>query len=66
MAAIAPLHSEGQAAEILGVQKNTLAAWRCRKSQPLPYVKVGRLVRYKESDLVKFLERNTIKPVAVQ
>ncbi|RLM48864.1 DNA-binding protein, partial [Halorubrum sp. Atlit-28R] len=37
------------AAEYIGVEKTTLAIWRCTKRYPLPYVKVGRLVRYRRS-----------------
>lgn len=47
------------AAKFLGVKKNTLALWAMRKKPILPYIKVGRLIRYKLSDLEEFLEQNT-------
>lgn len=52
--------SPADAAAFLGVSEQTLAVWRCTKRYPLPYVKVGRLVRYKTSDLQAFLELRTI------
>jgi excisionase family DNA binding protein len=45
-----------QTAEILGISSETLNVWRCTKRYPLPYVKVGRLVRYRMSDLNQFIE----------
>ena len=46
------------AAEFLGVKANTLTLWAMRQSHSLPYVKVGRLVRYRVSDLEAFLQQN--------
>lgn len=31
-----------------------MSTWRCTKRYPLPYVKVGRLVRYRETDVDAF------------
>jgi excisionase family DNA binding protein len=45
-----------EAASILGVTKATLEVWRSTKRYNLPFVKSGRLVRYRESDLAKFIE----------
>ena len=45
-----------EAASIPGVTKATLEVWRCTKRYDLPYVKSGRLVRYRETDLAKFIE----------
>ena len=47
--------------ERLGVTVHTLAIWRSAKSVPLDYVKVGRLVRYKASDVERFLDVRTKK-----
>ncbi len=47
-----------QAAEYLGIKENTLAVWATTKRHPLPYIKVGRLVKYRLTDLQAFLERN--------
>lgn len=49
-----------QAADILGCKASTLAIWKCTKRYPLPYVKIGKNVRYKLSDLIKFIQNNTI------
>ncbi|WP_370202485.1 helix-turn-helix domain-containing protein [Alloalcanivorax venustensis] len=46
-----------EASQILGVTTHTLAVWRCEKRYNLPYVKVGRLVRYRRSDITDFIER---------
>ena len=48
-----------QAAAYLGTTPGTLAVWRCTKSRPLRYVKIGRLVRYRKRDLDAFLTENT-------
>lgn len=48
-----------QAADLLGVACNTLAVWHCNKRYKLPVVKVGRLVKYRMSDLLDFIENNT-------
>ena len=41
-------------ADRLGVSTTTLSTWRCTKRYPLAYVKVGRLVRYRVTDLDAF------------
>jgi excisionase family DNA binding protein len=46
-----------QVAEILGIKLETLAAWRCTGRYNLPYVKSGRLVRYREDDIQAFIKR---------
>lgn len=48
-----------QAADALGVKATTLAVWRSTGRYSLPYLKVGRLVRYRVSDLAEFLARRT-------
>jgi predicted DNA-binding transcriptional regulator AlpA len=45
-----------EAAAILGVSVQTLNTWRCTKRYPLPYVKIGRLVKYRLSSLQAFIE----------
>jgi excisionase family DNA binding protein len=54
------LLSRKQAANYLGVTENTLSVWASVKRYNLPYVKVGRLVRYRLSDLDAFLTRRTV------
>jgi excisionase family DNA binding protein len=61
------LLTEQQAAEFLGVSAGTLSVWRCTKRYPLPYVKCGRLVRYRRSDLEAWVDSRTVScaPAAV-
>ncbi|MGD9639404.1 MAG: helix-turn-helix transcriptional regulator [Alphaproteobacteria bacterium] len=44
-----------EVSEILGVSIETLNIWRTTKRYPLPYVKSGRLVRYREEDIETFI-----------
>ncbi|MBT8766295.1 helix-turn-helix domain-containing protein [Metapseudomonas boanensis] len=48
-----------QAATALGLQPTTLAVWRSTGRYNLPFLKVGRLVKYRLSDLAEFLARRT-------
>jgi excisionase family DNA binding protein len=50
-----------EAAEYLDCNEHTLAIWKCTKRYPLPYVKIGKNVRYRLSDLKDFIEKNVIK-----
>jgi len=54
------LLSRKEAAEFLGIKVVTLAIWKSTKRYNIPVVKVGRLVRYRFSDLLDFVERRTI------
>jgi predicted site-specific integrase-resolvase len=57
---IAPdLLDETAAAQFLSVAPATLRIWRCTGRYSLPYVKVGRLVRYRRADLSRFLADRT-------
>ena len=58
-----PLLDERQAAEFLNVTAGTLSVWRCTRRYPLPYIKVGRLVRYRLADLEAFLASRTVGAV---
>lgn len=55
------LRTEKQASEILNIPLATLRKWRCLRVK-LPYVKIGRSVRYRLTDLVEFLDKLTIEP----
>ena len=44
-----------QAAAALSVKPGTLAVWRTTGRYALPYLKIGRLVRYKAGDLADWL-----------
>ncbi len=48
-----------QAAEFLGIKPQTLSIWRSTGRYSLPFVKVGRCVRYRREDLNRFLAERT-------
>ncbi len=52
------------AAAYLGVTPRTLEVWRCTKRHAIPYIKVGRLVKYRQSDLDTWLAGQTVGAVA--
>ena len=54
-----PLLNRKEAAEKLGVTEGTLAVWSCTKRYGLPFIKVGRLVKYRLADLEAFLDSRT-------
>jgi len=54
------LLTAGGAAEYLDIQAQTLAVWRSTRRYTLRYVKVGRYVRYRKSDLDAFLAERTV------
>jgi hypothetical protein len=53
-----PLLTAGETAVFLKVSIGTLAVWRSTKRYALAYIKVGRAVRYKKSDLEAFIAAN--------
>ncbi|MFG0333746.1 MAG: hypothetical protein ACF8TS_10320 [Maioricimonas sp. JB049] len=42
------------------VQPRTLDTWRTTKRYPLPYVKIGGRVMYREADLQEFIRSRTV------
>ena len=56
-----PLLDRKTAARYLSVSPGTLAVWDCTKRYNLKPIKVGRAVRYRRSDLDKFLEERLIR-----
>jgi len=52
-----------EAAKFLGIGEGTLTMWACAKRYDLPYIRSGRLTKYRLSDLLAFLERRTVYPV---
>ncbi|MBY0547053.1 MAG: helix-turn-helix domain-containing protein [Candidatus Obscuribacterales bacterium] len=53
-----PLYTRRQAAAYLNCEPQTLAVWACTGRYSLPYVRIGRSVRYRKSDLDAFIARN--------
>lgn len=61
-----PLHNAESAGEYIGgkgspISPNSMRSMRARGVGPA-YVKVGRLVRYRQSALEKFIRENTVDP----
>lgn len=50
------LLNDKQAAEYLTVSAGTLSVWRSTGRYALPFVKVGRMVRYRLTDLDAWLD----------
>lgn len=47
-----------QASKCISVPTATLAVWRCTNRVVIPFVKIGRAVRYRKSDLDAFIAAN--------
>jgi len=47
------------AAALLGVSPATLTTWRSVGRYALPFVRVGRSIRYRVADLERFIEERT-------
>ena len=53
---VSDLMSRKEAAAYLGVAERTLAIWKCTGRYSLPVVKIGRLAKYRRSDLDEFIK----------
>ena len=53
------LLDEKEAAAEIDVVPGTLSVWRSTGRYALPFLKVGRKVRYRHSDLLAWLEKRT-------
>ena len=49
-----------EAASYLGITPNSLEVWRCTKRYTIPYIRLGRLIRYRKYDLNAFLKSRTV------
>lgn len=58
------LRTRVQAAEYLGVATQTLAVWASTGRYDLPFIKVGRLAKYRQADLDAWLESRTATQTA--
>lgn len=56
-----PLLDRKLAAKYLGMSPGTLAVWDCTKRYNLNPLKIGRSVRYRKSELDKFIESQLSK-----
>lgn len=56
------LYTTEQAAKLLKLHPKTLVNWRTGISDvALPFVKIGRAVRYRHADLLKYIEGHTFE-----
>jgi len=55
------LFSSEEAATYLGITPGTLEVWRSTKRHIIPFIKVGRLVKYRKSSLDDFLASRTVE-----
>jgi len=51
-----------EAADLLGIEVQTLATWRCTGRYELPFVRVGRAIRYRRADVLAWIESQTVTP----
>ena len=59
IAAGADLLDEKEAAQFLDNSPGTLSVWRSTGRYNLPFIKIGRNVRYRRADLIAWLEKRT-------
>lgn len=53
------LLNDKAAAALLDVAPGTLSVWRSTGRYALPFLKIGRKVRYRQADLIAWLESRT-------
>ena len=58
------LYDTGDAAQYLGLKDHTLEVWRSSGRYDLPFIRVGRRVKYRRADLDRFLESRTVGAAA--
>ena len=59
-----PLLPEDVAARELNVKPQTMSSWRYRGVGP-SYVRIGKLIFYKPSQLREYIEARVVRPMAV-
>ncbi|WP_078350666.1 helix-turn-helix domain-containing protein [Mucilaginibacter pedocola] len=59
-----PLLNRKEAARYINFSPGTLAVWDCTKRYELHPIKIGKSVRYRRSDLDRFLEQSLIRKPA--
>lgn len=48
-----------EAAQYLGVCPSTLTKWRIKNRYNLPFIRIGKMCKYRLNDLAEFLSRHT-------
>lgn len=61
-----PLLSRREAAAYLGLEPGTLTNWASTRRYTLPFVKVGRLVKYRKADLDEFIRLRLVTPTETE
>lgn len=61
---IEQLLGEPEASTFIGVKPGTLSVWRSTGRYSIPFIKVGSKVKYRVSDLAKWLDERTRTSVA--
>ena len=54
------LLSTSEAAEYLGARPHSLEIWRSSQRYRIPYIRVGRLIKYRRADLDDWLATRTV------
>ncbi|HSW45068.1 MAG TPA: helix-turn-helix domain-containing protein [Phycisphaerae bacterium] len=54
------LLTETETANALGMKTQTLRLWRSKNRVKLPYLKVGRSIKYRLDDIERFLETSRV------
>lgn len=54
------LLNEFEAAEFLGISVASLRTWRSTRAVNIPYIKIGKSIRYSPAMLQKYLDSQTI------
>jgi predicted DNA-binding transcriptional regulator AlpA len=57
------LINEEAAAKVLQIHKVTLATWRHEGRGPT-YIKIGKNIRYRPSEIESYLEQRTVRPAS--
>lgn len=53
------LLTTAEVADITGNTISTLTTWRCTRKVNIPYIKIGKTVRYRLSDVLNYLNDMT-------
>jgi hypothetical protein len=56
-----PLYSDKIAGPYLGLKAESMPVLRCKGRLNIPYIKIGRMVRYRKSALDAYLDLNTFE-----
>jgi len=59
MSSVNKLVDEEEAAKFLNVSPRSMSKWRSTKEHGIPFVKIGRAVRYSIEDLESYIEKHT-------